>query len=87
MPLLLKGFVLGFAIAAPIGPIGLLCIRRTLTDGQASGLISGLGAVTADASYGLIAASSLMSIALSLFGWRTIGDTDEAADTERASLA
>ena len=53
---LLKGFLLGFAIAAPVGPIGLLCVRRTLAGGMAAGLASGLGAATADAMYGAIAA-------------------------------
>ena len=53
---LLKGIMLGFSIAAPVGPIGVLCIRRTLTSGMSYGVISGLGAATADAAYGLIAA-------------------------------
>jgi threonine/homoserine/homoserine lactone efflux protein len=56
---LLKGLVIGFAIAAPVGPIGVLCIRRTLADGWAQGLISGLGAASADACYGLVAALGL----------------------------
>jgi threonine/homoserine/homoserine lactone efflux protein len=46
--LILKGLVLGFSIAAPVGPIGVLCIRRTLASGFKSGLVSGLGAATAD---------------------------------------
>jgi threonine/homoserine/homoserine lactone efflux protein len=45
--LFFKGVVIGFAIAAPVGPIGVLCIRRTLAEGRVSGLISGLGAATA----------------------------------------
>jgi threonine/homoserine/homoserine lactone efflux protein len=53
--LLLRGLVIGFSIAAPVGPIGVLCIRRTLADGRAFGLLSGLGAATADAIYGCIA--------------------------------
>lgn len=53
--LLLRGLILGLSIAAPVGPIGVLCIRRTLSDGQIQGLISGLGAATADAIYGAIA--------------------------------
>lgn len=52
----LKGFLIGLSIAAPVGPIGVLCIRRTLADGRAVGLASGLGAATADALYGLLAA-------------------------------
>jgi len=55
----LSGIVIGFSIAAPVGPIGVLCIRRTLADGRLHGLISGLGAATADAVYGCIAAFGL----------------------------
>jgi threonine/homoserine/homoserine lactone efflux protein len=56
---LLKGLLIGVSIAAPVGPIGVLCIRRTLTDGRLSGFISGLGAATADAVYGGIAGFGL----------------------------
>jgi len=55
----LRGLVIGFSIAAPVGPIGVLCIRRTLADGRASGLVSGLGAATADTIYGCIAGFGL----------------------------
>ncbi len=57
--LLMQGIVLGFSIAAPVGPIGVLCIRRTLQNGFKSGLASGLGAASADAVYGAIAAAGL----------------------------
>ncbi|NDR56542.1 LysE/ArgO family amino acid transporter [Aliiruegeria sabulilitoris] len=57
LEVLLKGIGIGFAIAAPVGPIGLLCIRRTLIDGRAAGLATGLGAATADGSYGLMVAA------------------------------
>jgi threonine/homoserine/homoserine lactone efflux protein len=59
VPLLLRGLILGFAIAAPVGPIGLLCIQRTLNQGRMVGLASGLGAATADAFYGTVAAFGL----------------------------
>ena len=59
---LLKGLIIGFSIAAPVGPIGVLCIRRTLTGGRASGLVSGLGAASADAIYGCIAGFGLAFI-------------------------
>lgn len=59
---LAKGLVIGFAIAAPVGPIGVLCIRRTFADGQAAGLATGLGAATADALYGAVAAFGLTAI-------------------------
>lgn len=55
----LKGLIIGFAIAAPVGPIGVLCIRRSLVQGKRYGIISGLGAATADAVYGFIAAFGL----------------------------
>jgi threonine/homoserine/homoserine lactone efflux protein len=70
--LLSRGLLLGFAIAAPVGPIGVLCIRRTLTYGQAAGLASGLGAATADAFYGLVAGLGLTVVSgllLSQQGW------------------
>lgn len=62
MDLILKGLILGFSIAAPVGPIGVLCIRRTLADGRATGFASGLGAATADAIYGCVAGFGLTFI-------------------------
>jgi len=59
---LLSGVIIGFSIAAPVGPIGVLCIRRTLAEGRLHGLVSGLGAATADAVYGCIAAFGLAFI-------------------------
>ncbi|HEY5271214.1 MAG TPA: LysE family transporter [Anaerolineales bacterium] len=59
---LLRGLAIGFSIAAPVGPIGVLCIRRTLAEGWASGLVSGLGAASADAIYGCIAGFGLAFI-------------------------
>jgi threonine/homoserine/homoserine lactone efflux protein len=59
MALFLKGLLIGFAIAAPVGPIGVLCIRRTLTNGRWNGFLSGLGAATADMLYGAVAAFGL----------------------------
>jgi threonine/homoserine/homoserine lactone efflux protein len=63
MMLLLRGIMLGFAIAAPVGPIGLLCIRRTLAHGWRAGFVSGLGAATADTMYGLLAAFGITALA------------------------
>jgi threonine/homoserine/homoserine lactone efflux protein len=54
-----RGAVLGFSIAAPVGPIGVLCIRRTLAEGRRAGLATGLGAAAADGVYGAIAALGL----------------------------
>src|SRR4051794_30972173 len=58
----LRGFILGFTIAAAVGPISLLVIRRTLAEGRLYGLVSGLGVATADATYGAIAAFGLSAI-------------------------
>jgi threonine/homoserine/homoserine lactone efflux protein len=60
--LFLRGLVLGFAIAAAVGPISLLTIRRTLTDGLRAGLASGAGVATADAAYASVAAFGLTVI-------------------------
>jgi threonine/homoserine/homoserine lactone efflux protein len=57
-----RGLAIGFAIAAPVGAIGLLCIRRTLADGRLAGFVSGLGAATADAFYGAVAALGLTAV-------------------------
>jgi len=51
-----KGLGIGLAIAAPVGPIGILCIRRSLSEGRATGLATGLGAAVADGTYGLLVA-------------------------------
>lgn len=53
--LFIKGLIIGVSIAAPVGPIGILCIKRTLSEGRWAGLVSGLGAACADAIYGMIA--------------------------------
>lgn len=63
-----RGLLIGFSIAAPVGPIGVLCIRRTLADGRAVGFVSGLGAATADAAYGAIAGFGLTAISGALIG-------------------
>ena len=52
---LLKGIAIGFTLAAPVGPIGVLCIRRTLAEGRRSALSTMLGAAAADSVYGLVA--------------------------------
>jgi len=56
---LIKGLIIGLSIAVPVGPIGVLCIRRTLTRGRMVGFLSGLGAATADGLYGAIAGFGL----------------------------
>jgi threonine/homoserine/homoserine lactone efflux protein len=64
---LLKGLVVGIVIAVPVGPVGILCIRRTILDGRLAGLFSGLGAATADSVFGIIAGFGLTVISDSLF--------------------
>jgi threonine/homoserine/homoserine lactone efflux protein len=58
----IRGLIIGFSIAAPVGPIGVLCIRRTLAEGRAAGFVSGIGAATADAIYGSMAAFGLTAL-------------------------
>ena len=65
-----RGLAVGFTIAAAVGPISLLTIRRTLAHGRAYGLVSGLGVAAADASYGAIAAFGLTAITSVLVGGR-----------------
>jgi len=55
----IRGLLIGFSIAAPVGPIGLLCIRRTLSEGRLAGFLSGMGAASADMFYGAVAAFGL----------------------------
>ena len=54
-----KGIILGFGISMPVGPMGILCIQRTLKQGHLAGLLSGLGAATADMLYAMLAAFGL----------------------------
>ena len=61
---------IGFAIAAPVGPIGVLCIRRSLSEGWAIGLATGLGAATADALYGAVAGFGLTAVSTFMVGQR-----------------
>ena len=96
--LFVRGLVVGLAVAVPVGPIGVLCIRRTLADGRLAGLATGLGAATVDAFYGGIAAfgvTALSGVLLSQQVWiRLIGGlflcylgvkTIAAAPAERAA--
>lgn len=72
----LKGLIIGFVIAAPVGPIGVLCAQRTLAHGRRAGFFSGMGAATADALYGFIAAFGLTVVSELLFGqqfWLRLG--------------
>jgi threonine/homoserine/homoserine lactone efflux protein len=68
---LVRGLVIGFTIAAAVGPISLLTIRRTIAHGRVYGLASGLGVASADASYGAVAAFGLTAVTSVLVGGRT----------------
>ncbi len=66
----LKGVIIGFIIAAPLGPIGILCARRTFTEGRRAGFFSGMGAASADVLYGFIAAFGLTLVSEILFDYQ-----------------
>jgi threonine/homoserine/homoserine lactone efflux protein len=63
-----RGILLGLAVAAPVGPMSLLCMRQTLARGFRAGLVAGLGVATADAVYGMVAAFGLVAITDVLVG-------------------
>src|SRR5437588_2639244 len=62
LELFIRGVIAGFAISAPVGPVNVLCISRTLTKGPRAGIIAGLGAAAADTIYGSIAGFSISFI-------------------------
>ena len=68
MDVFFRGLIIGFSIAAPVGPIGVLCIRRTLADGRLAGFLSGMGAASADMFYGAVAAFGLTAVQDLLLG-------------------
>jgi threonine/homoserine/homoserine lactone efflux protein len=68
--LLLRGFALGFAIAASPGPIFFLCVRRTLVSGRLTGLFSGFGVATVDGFYAAIATAGVAALTSVLVGQR-----------------
>ncbi len=65
-----QAVVLGISVAAPVGPMAVLCIRRTLADGQLSGLVTGMGIATADAFYGCLAGLGMKVVSDLLLGYR-----------------
>jgi threonine/homoserine/homoserine lactone efflux protein len=67
---LLKGIVVGIIIAVPVGPVGVMCVRRTIFEGRLAGFVSGLGAATADAIFGFIAAFGLTFVSDWLIGYQ-----------------
>lgn len=61
-PLIIKGLIIGLVMAMPIGPVSIVCIRRSLVDRLAVGLAAGLGAATADGLFGFVAAYGIVEI-------------------------
>jgi threonine/homoserine/homoserine lactone efflux protein len=68
--LLLRGFALGFAVAASPGPIFFLCLRRTLLGGRLYGILSGLGVATADGFYAAVASFGFAAVATAIASGR-----------------
>jgi len=66
--LFIRGFLIGLSVAATVGPIAVLCIRRTLADGRLAGLVTGLGVATADGCYGAVAGFGLTVVSGALLG-------------------
>ena len=67
---LLKGVAVGFVIAVPVGPVGVLCVRRTIFEGRLFGFLSGLGAASADTIFGIVAGFGLTVISDLLLGYQ-----------------
>ena len=70
--LIANGIVIGIVVAAPIGPVNLICIRRTLAYGRTNGFVSGLGAAAGDGLFAVVAAfglTALSSVILSMGDW------------------
>ena len=59
-----NGIIIGLVLAAPVGPVGILCVQRALTEGRLHGLLSGLGAAVGDALYGAVAAFGVSAVAM-----------------------
>ena len=67
---LLKGVAVGFVIAVPVGPVGVLCVRRTIFEGRLFGFLSGLGAASADTIFGVVAGFGLTVVSDLLLGYQ-----------------
>ena len=87
--LLLKGVLVGILIAVPAGPVGVLCIRRTIFHGRLAGFLSGLGAATADAVFGIIAGFGLTVVSDALLEyqeWLRMGGAEPSTPAARYAL-
>jgi threonine/homoserine/homoserine lactone efflux protein len=70
MMFFLKGIGVGLVIAVPVGPVGVLCVRRTIFEGRLFGFVSGLGAASADTVFGIVAGFGLTVVSDWLLGWQ-----------------
>ena len=70
--LVIEGILIGFVVAVPVGPLGLLCISRALAVGALCGLLSGLGVATADAVAAGIAALGISLVSDFLSSYQII---------------
>lgn len=70
LKLLIQGFVMGLIVSVPLGPVGALCIQRTLSKGYKSGLLGGLGAACADLVYAITAGFGVSIVVDTLFRFR-----------------
>jgi threonine/homoserine/homoserine lactone efflux protein len=68
---LLKGIAVGIVIAVPVGPVGVLCVRRTIFEGRLFGFLSGLGAASADTIFGVVAGFGLTVVSDVLLDYQT----------------
>ncbi|MGE5505826.1 MAG: LysE family translocator [Actinomycetota bacterium] len=68
----LRGIAIGFALAAPIGPVGILCIRKALNDGRVAAFVAGLGAALADTVFAAVAAAGIGVALAWLADWATV---------------
>jgi len=71
LSLLARTFLIGIAVAAPVGAMGVLCIQRTLASGWRSGIATGLGIATADALYAGVAAFGIAAVSSAFVAWQT----------------
>jgi threonine/homoserine/homoserine lactone efflux protein len=69
-PLFLKALGIGVAVAAPVGPMSMLCMRRTLAQGWKQGMAVGLGIAAGDGAYGLVAALGLAGVSAFMLSWQ-----------------
>lgn len=70
--LILTGVFIGIAVAAPVGPVNLICIRHSLANGFAAGVLAGLGAVVGDGTFAAVAAFGLTALSKLILSWRFV---------------